>query len=300
MNNTVSILVVSADEHVCAVFERLLASDIAANFSIAASVNEGRERCVQHRPNVMVLDQAIATDGLASLVREFVSEDSQILIIIVGVKGREREVIEAFKAGASEVVHRPLKLTEIKEIISRTTGVIARRQYDRFAPDLFELVRLELNICASTKAVSKAVAMLSGYVGTAFVEREVLRLELGLQEVLRNALEHGCLGVDYEDKKKMCETGTFDDFVESESSKAREAGKLIYLKAALTKGEFCCVIRDSGNGFNWRKAKERLVSAQPEELCTGRGIFLIERVFDKVTYNDVGNEITLVKRLAQK
>jgi anti-sigma regulatory factor (Ser/Thr protein kinase) len=57
---------------------------------------------------------------------------------------------------------------------------------------------------------------------------------------------------------------------------------------------FEITIRDEGGGFDWRK----LPAVAPENLLAfnGRGIFLTKIYFDEVSYNELGNEVTLRKR----
>ena len=55
------------------------------------------------------------------------------------------------------------------------------------------------------------------------------------------------------------------------------------------------VIEDEGRGFDvsqWQNDR-RLSSTEPSY---GRGIVLMRSIMDEVTYNDTGNQVTLVKR----
>jgi len=64
-------------------------------------------------------------------------------------------------------------------------------------------------------------------------------------------------------------------------------------------------IRDHGKGFDVEKAKARMVEWDkeiPEESLyaeSGRGLWVIYQVFDKVQFNHPGNELLLVKSLSR-
>ena len=56
------------------------------------------------------------------------------------------------------------------------------------------------------------------------------------------------------------------------------------------------VIRDEGRGFDPATLPDPTDRRQNLDRRTGRGLFLIRTFMDEVRHNDVGNEITLVKR----
>jgi anti-sigma regulatory factor (Ser/Thr protein kinase) len=55
------------------------------------------------------------------------------------------------------------------------------------------------------------------------------------------------------------------------------------------------VIRDEGEGFDLSQVPD---PTDPDNLlkASGRGLMLIKTFMDEVTFNGVGNEITMVKR----
>ena len=55
------------------------------------------------------------------------------------------------------------------------------------------------------------------------------------------------------------------------------------------------MIRDEGQGFDLASLPDPTLP-QNLERRTGRGLFLIRTFMDEVRHNDVGNEITMVKR----
>ena len=55
-----------------------------------------------------------------------------------------------------------------------------------------------------------------------------------------------------------------------------------------------CVVRDEGAGFDTSDLTETLSPESAES--GGRGIILMHTIMDEVSYNESGNEVTLVKR----
>ncbi len=62
-------------------------------------------------------------------------------------------------------------------------------------------------------------------------------------------------------------------------------------------------IRDHGKGFDIEQELNRIEvwnstdSIDPYDAESGRGMWIIQQVFDKVQYNDRGNEVLLVKNI---
>ena len=159
--------------------------------------------------------------------------------------------------------------------------------------ELLEL-RLSLRLASSASAVTKTIGILS-QVLRPFVEEGVRkRLELALDEALRNAYEHGNLGVSELEKIAFCEAGTFETELETRGKLAQAAGRETLIEISIKEGKFSCSITDDGDGFDWRG-----LSTEPADplRSSGRGLYVIQQFFEKITFNDKGNQITLEKSL---
>jgi anti-sigma regulatory factor (Ser/Thr protein kinase) len=102
-------------------------------------------------------------------------------------------------------------------------------------------------------------------------ERDIIRVELALQEALANAIRHGCCNDPL--KRLQCIV-TIDD---SE--------------------EIVIVVRDPGTGFDPATVPNPLAD---ENILkpSGRGIFLINELMDEVAFADGGREVSMRKRPA--
>lgn len=56
------------------------------------------------------------------------------------------------------------------------------------------------------------------------------------------------------------------------------------------------VVRDQGAGFSMQNIADCTKEENLFKNC-GRGVYLIKHLMDEVRYNDVGNELTMTKRL---
>ena len=124
-------------------------------------------------------------------------------------------------------------------------------------------------------------------------------LELALSEALQNAFEHGNFGITKEEKTNLCESESFEAALDEREAEALRQGKRVLVNVECTDREFTCIIEDQGAGFDWKKSHAADAVPNPGDLTRlhGRGLLLIRAVFDTVSYNDLGNKLTLIKSL---
>ncbi len=100
-------------------------------------------------------------------------------------------------------------------------------------------------------------------------------IRLGLQEALVNAAKHG---------NKL------------------DPNKTIIVKFTITDTEYCWVITDEGKGFipQYSCPSHSDPYLPPEESESGRGLCILQEVFDQVNWNKEGTELTLSKQMYNK
>lgn len=77
---------------------------------------------------------------------------------------------------------------------------------------------------------------------------------------------------------------------------AHDPSKSVVVELMMGKGRLEATVRDQGAGFDPTSVPD---PTQPENITRGcgRGLFLMRQLLDEVSYNDQGNEVTLVLRL---
>lgn len=121
------------------------------------------------------------------------------------------------------------------------------------------------------------------------------RTEIGLRELLINALEHGCLGITYEEKSRLLEMGAdeWEKEVDRRLSLPGNAGKMVDVQVECTDGEIRFLITDTGNGFDWIPYLE--IDDERGSDHHGRGIFLARQMsFKRLEYRGSGNQVLAV------
>ena len=105
----------------------------------------------------------------------------------------------------------------------------------------------------------------------AYEDRLRLNFRVGLTEALSNAVLYG---------------------------NAHDPSKRVLVEVTLEDGRLEARVTDEGSGFDPSTIPDPTL---PDNLLKsrGRGLFLMRRFLDEVSYNDQGNQVTLVLRLEQ-
>ena len=96
-----------------------------------------------------------------------------------------------------------------------------------------------------------------------------LNFRVGLTEALSNAMMYG---------------------------NGHDPSKNVVVELAMSEGRLEATVRDQGAGFDPTSIPDPTLPENRSRPC-GRGVFLMRELFDEVSYNDQGNEVTLVLRL---
>ena len=119
-------------------------------------------------------------------------------------------------------------------------------------------------------------------------------LESTLTEAMTNALEHGCLCIDRDEKRRLLLVGEYDDTLEK---KAPSADAWISLSATLWQGAenplLLLEMRDSGPGF----PDDALSTEADKTSVNGRGLRMINRFNDTFFIGGPGGCLVILKTL---
>jgi CheY-like chemotaxis protein len=112
----------------------------------------------------------------------------------------------------------------------------------------------------------------------------------GLNELMVNAIEHGNLGITYDEKSDLVQNGIWREEVERRLQLPQYAEKFATLEYEVQEKNLVVTIKDQGRGFNW----QNYVDFSPQRAMdpNGRGIAIAKvRSFPHLEYRGLGNEV---------
>ena len=151
---------------------------------------------------------------------------------------------------------------------------------------------LENDILASSIYASIAATTVAQ---RGFINSETkMHLQLSLSELLINAIEHGNCGITYEEKSAFLEDGlSVIDLVQEKCKDPKIAAKKVDFEYDIRPDSTRFVVRDRGEGFDVKGLSDKL-KIEGEMSLHGRGIRMAAALASKLSYNTVGNEVTIV------
>lgn len=287
------ILVVDDEEALRTLLVRLLEKEGFEPFS--ASDGEEAIRLFRDRsPLVVISDVRMPKmDGLTMLT-EIRKIDRSAAVILMTGQGNEEILLSALRGGATNFFKKPFNSLELIDEIRRIVGF--RREAARsslFSPFLTAETKLFV-LPAGVSSYYPIVNQVTLQLPCLVPPEEILNLKIGIEEMITNAIEHGNLGISFEEKSEAIREERLEGLIAERTAESERAGRRIFIHSRLDSDFFEVTVRDEGRGFDWKALPE----VAPENLLAfnGRGILLARIYFDEVTYNEAGNQVTLRKR----
>jgi anti-sigma regulatory factor (Ser/Thr protein kinase) len=119
-----------------------------------------------------------------------------------------------------------------------------------------------------------------------------IRLEdvnLAISELIVNAVEHGNLGIGYDEKNHLLQNGTFNDEINRRLALPDNVNKVVKVIFERIGNKITILIEDQGNGFDWKK----YMNFEPMRLTdlNGRGIASANIMRLGIEYIGSGNKV---------
>jgi len=126
-------------------------------------------------------------------------------------------------------------------------------------------------------------------------KKEIIRIQLGLQEAIINAIEHGNLEIDFKTKSLLKKkNGNYWDHVIDRCNKEYLENRKIKVQYYLSPDHVKYIITDEGKGFEWEHYITTLPDGNLINNYHGVGLTMLQDIFN-VSFNEKGNEITMIK-----
>jgi CheY-like chemotaxis protein len=262
-------------------FDVILAEDGAAAL----------ERLEEH-PDVkaIVLDRMMPNmDGMEFLGRVRKDERYQdIPVVMQTAAAMTEQVLQGVTAGVYYYLTKPYKASLLVGIVQSALedarNKINMKEEVRKGQLVFGLMR-QSSFRFRTLDEAKALAL---YIANCFPDPQTA--VYGLHELLINAIEHGNLGITYDEKTNLVLRGELQKEIERRSVSERYKDRVATVTFSAMEEVVSVTIKDEGEGFEWKKYLEldsnRMTNPNGRGIATAR-IFS----FHNIEYLGCGNEV---------
>ncbi len=249
--------------------------------------------------DIVILDRMMPRmDGLEVLRRmKAHAELETVPVILQTAMAAQDEINEGLAAGAFYYLTKPFDEEMLRSVVA--TAAEDRRRYRQMqqsidaASRLFGMMR-QAHFHFRTVDESRDLATM-----LANACPDPNRAVVGLLELLLNAVEHGNLGITYDEKSRLRETGSWEEEVARRQRQSPWAERVVEVEFQRDDEAISIRITDQGDGFDWR----RYLDFDPERAFDshGRGIAMSRIMsFDELAYQGKGNEVVVKVYLEQQ
>lgn len=270
------------------------------------SAKNGREALelieTQKDIDVIVLDRMMPVmDGISFLrrLRDY-PEFANIPVIMQTAADSEEQISEGVDAGVYWYITKPFSakiLTKIvksalrmqkrnKKMAEITDFYVQRRKKLKAGMEKLKRCEFEFQTLDEAKDVANAISV-------CFPKpRDVVGPCL---ELLVNAVEHGNLGISFEEKSNLILDGMWKDEIDYRTKLKENRDKYVRVTVNKEKEFMNIYIKDEGKGFD--PIPFLTLEANRAHKINGRGIYIAGLEFDKIEYLGNGNEVVCWKYL---
>lgn len=247
-------------------------------------------------PDIVITDLFLPEATGLTVLKELKARHELCPVIVMAKDAPEPMIIQALRIGAADYLHKPVTGEEL---------VLALQRAQNLMPgdlgDIPGVCRAEYRLTVDSDP-THVPAMISWLLRTtASILPPVRRLHLqgALQELLFNAIEHGNLEIVYREKQEALTEGRYEQLLACRLAQPRLRDRRVCIHVAHDTDANSLVYRitDEGKGFKWQSLLARSQEVCESEGVNGRGIFLARSFFPSLTYNELGNEVTLTVSL---
>ncbi len=291
------VLIVEDDEP-SRLFLATVTRHLGHEVSEAADGAAGWRQFQAEGPDLVFSDIAMPVmDGLQMLER--IRERSpETVVIMTTAFGSPEHTLRALRLRANDFLVKPLQLQDITANLRKYADVLGTRSTEREVVGFMVLRHLVMRLGNRPELVGKVADRLMQETDSRIPRSERLGVRLGLVEILLNAIEHGNLGITYEEKTAALAGGSLDwqNLVMARAADPRYRDRKTTIDFRLEADLCSWTITDEGAGFDWRNMPD---PNTPGNLLAahGRGVMLSRLTFDEVVYEGSGNRVTLRKKV---
>ncbi len=249
----------------------------------------------QHETAVLLTDLMLADMPGLEFLEQVCRQYPAVAVIVLTAPENEQIAVQAIRSGAASYI--PTRLLQ-QELLDTVHSVLALANHKRDRGRIIECVArwsTDFQLGNDRTLIPPLVGYLqdvSQQIGLVADDSECMRIGVALEEALLNAIYHGNLEI--ESRLREEDDASFYQQVESRRTQAPYCERKLHVHVELTRQHGRFVIRDEGPGFDVSTVPDPTDPVNVDRVC-GRGLLLMRTFMHEVSFNEAGNEVTLIK-----
>jgi DNA-binding response OmpR family regulator len=243
---------------------------------IAGTGALGLELALKHSPDVLILDLMLPDISGFDVCRRLRTDRQTMLtpIVMLTALGDATNRVQGFRVGANAYVTKPYGIQDLIDAIEAARAWRRGIDSGNLQGDIHVELNSEITLLQDLNDFLLALCQ-----STPLTDEQVAHLRQAVMEMGQNAIEWG---------------------------NRHQSDRLVNIFYRVFEDRVEIIIRDQGAGFDRKNLPHAAVAEDPfshldvrDKLglrSGGFGLLITQGMVDELTYNDVGNEVTLIKR----
>ncbi len=257
---------------------------------IASSGEEAWEK-LQANPDkydTVLLDRMMPGMNGIDVLRHIKQDQRlKLLPVIMQTAASEpEEVAEGLEAGAYYYLTKPFRPEIIRAVIATALRDRSERILESHDSETLHTALCHLSEGLFTFRTTESARHISTLLSCLCPSPQIAHM--GLMELMLNAIEHGNLGITYEEKSRLITENRLHEEISMRLGAREYADKTAVVKFKRTDTELIFTIKDEGKGFDWNRYLDMGMDRIMDNH--GRGIAMSRNIsFSKLEYRGIGN-----------
>jgi DNA-binding response OmpR family regulator len=249
------------------------------------------------QPDIVIVELFLSEQEGLGLVTKIFERRPTCPVLLITDAGHVESTMAGLRAGALDYVEQPIHEEAFAQVLQRAIHSLPASVQDAPGVDWLEY---QLVMEPDPEYVESTVIWLMQETAMSLMEPRRIHLRAALQELVMNAVEHGCLELRYREKLEAVAKEQYAELIHQRLQDARLRNRRVMIRAVYDKRQQVLTyqITDEGEGFNWKSRLNHNLDACPIGDVSGRGISLVHSFFPDIMYNDRGNEVMFTVSLA--
>ena len=246
----------------------------------------------EESPTIVITDMFLPDGTGLALAKELKARHEPCPVIAMAHNAPEPLIVDALRGGAVDYLHKPVTEEELSAVLQRVRDFLPGHPLAVPGARRFDY---ELIVGSDPADIPDIISWLLKMTASAVPSGKRIHIRGALQELLFNAMEHGNLEIQGQEKQAALADGCYEQLVAQRLAQdhLKDRRVAIHVCHDRSHNRLEYRITDEGKGFPWRTLFNRLHEVRESEAVNGRGIFLTHALFPALVYNDRGNEVSL-------
>lgn len=294
--NKIRVLVVDDDRIMRTIIQGRI-EDLGHEVGVAVNGKEAVDilRGSRGEYDIIVLDREMPEmNGMEVVARMKADPDlRKIPVIMATGSDRPEDIKDGIDAGVFYYLTKPIDEEVLKSVFF---SAVREVETQKILKSELKKHKTSFNLIYSAAFYLQTISQaedLSAFLANCYPDPE--RVITGLAELIINAVEHGNLGISYEEKTEMIERGVWRTEINKRVQLPEHREKKVQVMFRRNEDGLYVKVIDEGPGFDWRRYLE--IDPARASHNHGRGIAQAKAIsFDEIRYNTAGNQVTAVVR----